>query len=175
MKIKIILLFYFILLISCDDDDLTKINDDGTGGISCLVDGELLRPSGGGIYGNSRIRLDNHSDNTPFILISFTNASEKYNGFANVFLIANNVDKNNLVGQKFLLTHEDDNHSESYAVFRKNEFDNSYHTNSNYTGEITFTYFDDEKFIFSGTFWFDAINQDGEIVKVRDGRFDLGM
>ena len=34
------------------------------------------------------------------------------------------------------------------------------------------TYHDVENEIISGTFWFDTVNEDGEIIHVRKGRFD---
>lgn len=59
MKIKIILLFLSLAIISCNEDDyvLTGINNDGTGGISCKVNGTIHRPSGGGMYGNKSARF----------------------------------------------------------------------------------------------------------------------
>lgn len=37
--------------------------------------------------------------------------------------------------------------------------DESYETNEDYTGELHITKLDKEKNIISGTFWFDAINE----------------
>ena len=43
----------------------------------------------------------------------------------------------------------------------------------NYVGELTIKHFDLEKQIMSGTFWFDAVDTFGNVVEVRDGRFDV--
>jgi hypothetical protein len=48
-----------------------------------------------------------------------------------------------------------------------------YFTNELTDGELKITHFDPEKFIVSGTFWFDAMNAKGEKVEVREGRFDM--
>ena len=48
-----------------------------------------------------------------------------------------------------------------------------YTTTATTTGELIITYHNFDKAILSGTFWFDAINSEGKIVKVREGRFDL--
>lgn len=48
-----------------------------------------------------------------------------------------------------------------------------YVTTETITGELTITRFDQINNIVSGTFWFDAINEAGEIVQVREGRFDM--
>jgi len=49
---------------------------------------------------------------------------------------------------------------------------NRYFTNSIKTGVLKITRLDLSNSIISGTFWFDAINQAGETVEVREGRFD---
>ena len=48
-----------------------------------------------------------------------------------------------------------------------------YSTNDIITGEVTITNHDINNAILSGTFWFDAINSEGDIVEVREGRFDM--
>jgi hypothetical protein len=35
------------------------------------------------------------------------------------------------------------------------------------------TRFDREARIISGTFWYDAVNSEGVVVKIREGRFDF--
>ncbi len=45
-------------------------------------------------------------------------------------------------------------------------------TNLIYTGELTIKRNDLSNSIISGTFWFNAINEEGEIVEIREGRFD---
>lgn len=49
---------------------------------------------------------------------------------------------------------------------------NQYNTNNTYSDELTITRVDTYNSIISGTFWFDAINEQGQIVEIRDGRFD---
>ncbi|CAN5282542.1 hypothetical protein BH23BAC2_BH23BAC2_26840 [soil metagenome] len=46
-------------------------------------------------------------------------------------------------------------------------------TTEEITGKFKITHLDETKNIISGTFWFDAINNEGEIVQVREGRFDV--
>lgn len=48
-----------------------------------------------------------------------------------------------------------------------------YSTTTSVTGELTITHHDFNNAILSGTFWFDAINSEGDIVEVRSGRFDM--
>lgn len=48
-----------------------------------------------------------------------------------------------------------------------------YLTTSSIIGELKMTKFDEINRIVSGTFWFDAVNNNGEQVQVREGRFDV--
>jgi len=48
-----------------------------------------------------------------------------------------------------------------------------YETNEINRGELTITKFDTINQIVSGRFWFDAKNDNGQIVQVREGRFDM--
>ena len=48
-----------------------------------------------------------------------------------------------------------------------------YQTNNSVQGSITFLRFDLNNQIASGTFWFNAINPNGDTIKVTNGRFDV--
>jgi hypothetical protein len=48
-----------------------------------------------------------------------------------------------------------------------------YHTNQSYNGQLNVTHLDTIKQIVSGTFYFTAINDKGDTVKITDGRFDM--
>ena len=47
------------------------------------------------------------------------------------------------------------------------------YTTSNLAGQLTVTRFDEINQIVSGTFWFNAVNTNGDTVHVTDGRFDM--
>jgi hypothetical protein len=53
-----------------------------------------------------------------------------------------------------------------------NSIDIKYKTSSIMKGELTFTRFDEVNLVASGTFWFDAIDPQGNVVHVTEGRFD---
>jgi hypothetical protein len=42
-----------------------------------------------------------------------------------------------------------------------------------HTGQLHVTRFDRDARIISGTFWYDAVNSEGVVVKIREGRFDF--
>lgn len=47
------------------------------------------------------------------------------------------------------------------------------YTNDMQTGELTITHLDLENQTVSGTFWFDVIDQNGDLKQIREGRFDM--
>lgn len=48
-----------------------------------------------------------------------------------------------------------------------------YKTNNKYKGSLTIKKFDETNQIVSGTFWFNAVNANGDTVHVTEGRFDM--
>ncbi|QZK99369.1 hypothetical protein K5L05_11390 [Flavobacterium psychrophilum] len=48
-----------------------------------------------------------------------------------------------------------------------------YSTKSTIVGELKITHHNFNNAIMSGTFWFDAVNSNGEKVQIREGRFDM--
>tara|TARA_R110002049_G_scaffold64920_3_gene170773 strand:+ start:16293 stop:16472 length:180 start_codon:yes stop_codon:yes gene_type:complete len=52
------------------------------------------------------------------------------------------------------------------------DIENISYTNTLKNGELKITRVDLQNSIISGTFWFDAINTDNEVVEIREGRFD---
>ena len=50
---------------------------------------------------------------------------------------------------------------------------NNFDTNEITIGQLNLKRFDETNQIASGTFWFNAVNANGEIIKVTEGRFDV--
>lgn len=50
---------------------------------------------------------------------------------------------------------------------------NYFYTNTIKNGNLNITRLDIQNSIISGTFWFDAVNMNGEVVEIRQGRFDM--
>jgi hypothetical protein len=50
---------------------------------------------------------------------------------------------------------------------------NNFHTNELVVGQLELKKFDEINQIASGTFWFNAVNDQGDTIKVTDGRFDV--
>lgn len=59
-----------------------------------------------------------------------------------------------------------------YAIVLNGDID-EYTTKSDFKGELYISNFDEINQIVSGTFWFDAVNNKGVKVEMREGRFDV--
>mgnify|MGYP003616427014 FL=1 len=156
-------------------EKLPPATQTGANTAGCLVNGVAFLPKGYITTGNL---VCNYIDGEDFVLsigeriiqgssdimrdVSF--GSQNQNLHDNVgttyTLGKNNFDGNAKYGNYIIY----DNNSSSEI---------NYETNSIVTGEFKITYHNFNNAIISGTFWFDAINSNGEIVKVREGRFDM--
>jgi Family of unknown function (DUF6252) len=64
--------------------------------------------------------------------------------------------------------------SGSYSSYTTGSPFQNYLTDGNdYKGEMQIKKLDPENQIVSGTFWFDAVNANGQKVEIREGRFDV--
>lgn len=170
---KILIIFLSILIFSCEkDEELTSINGDGTGGMSCILNGTIMNPSGGGIGGNKTCRINYIPDEQVyFFAVGFT--SDQF-GFSGVTAVAYDIDLDNLEGQTFDLEGLE-NSQDSYGSVTKGGLDvegRNYSTNSIRTGTLTILHYDNQKYTVSGTFEFEAENDLGEVITITEGRFD---
>jgi hypothetical protein len=167
---KIIYLLFLLLIIcltSCNNDDDNNSGDTlppetqtGANTVGCLVNGEVFLPKAEGI--------------NPAVVCNYEFIGRDQRG-TGVKTVGVGTQRVNL------------EENETY-ILDKNEFDNGdftggggayslsssdiYVTNSIVKGTLTITRVDTSNSIISGTFWFDAINEQGEIVEIREGRFD---
>jgi hypothetical protein len=176
MKNIILSVFAIFCFTSCTQNDI-EISDqyvyNGKGGIKCEVDGVILKPSTAIVYGNAELRFDSDNNNIHFMSISFHNNNTSTGlGFQAIMVKIMNVNSTtDLKGNTYSLKEEINN--ESFGNYIKNDFENKYKTNNGVNGELKVLYHDVKKRKVGGTFWFDAINNEGIIVKVRNGQFDL--
>jgi hypothetical protein len=170
---KFTILFLFLTL-ACSKNELSEIRYDGTGGISCLVNGNILKPKGTAfgppnqylqIYweqgiGYLRVGFYNKNSNSEWKIVDIVIPNiEYFNPTTN--------EVNSLVGTYSLSK----NNLGTYDINVYDDFP-TYTTTENYIGELVIEFHDTENYIISGTFWFDAVNENGEVVQIRNGRFD---
>jgi hypothetical protein len=185
MKIKRVPVFVFISLLLClftackkkqaEPTELEKLppaTQTGANTFGCLVNGQAFLPSAdlgnGGPYQCNYI----YSNGGYYLGISASSKSSS-NYITLVSLAATNLTISE--GQVLnLITYQSGNGSGEYSIITNSTQTNDYKTKTNIqTGQLHISKFDQANQIISGTFFFDAINSNSEIVHITDGRFDM--
>jgi len=174
---KVILFLTLIFILSCcnkDDntptnpiDQLPQATQIGANTAGCLVNGEAFLPNNGSVvplncnYLNGEdfsLKISNKISNNLFtVLISQYNTPLQ---------AGQTYPLNTLFGV-------DTKTGEYFINTSPSPSPNYFSTTPTITGELTITHHDFSNAFLSGTFWFDAINSNGEIIEVREGRFDM--
>ena len=175
---KLLILICFGLFLACSENDVDINNNnytfDGKGGIKCNVNGIKLEPTLKISPGPSTKNLDfDYYDGENYMNLNFYNDDQDPNftiKSIKIMIFGISPDQN-LEGNTYELKDEESN--ENYGNYIYGSFDNYYKTNSNYSGELKIIYHDIDNRILGGNFWFDAVNQNGEVVEIREGEFDM--
>jgi hypothetical protein len=157
-------------------DKLPPATQIGADTFGCLVDGRALLPRSNGWAPGSILQcnyqyINSGNLNGYYLTLGATDKKTYPNAIHMVMLRADNIEletktyvldeyniPGKLCGQFFIIS---------------NAVENTYTTNQTLKGELTITHFDSVNYIISGTFWFDAVNDKGGKVEVREGRFDV--
>ena len=92
-------------------------------------------------------------------------------GFQYVRILLYDVDsREDLTGQIYYLY--DEENQESFAEYGAGNFGDGA-TTTEYYGEVEIIYHDVDERILAGTFWYDVVNENGEIREIRNGEFDM--
>ncbi|MDT0295136.1 hypothetical protein ACFQ3R_04815 [Mesonia ostreae] len=175
MKKSLIFLASIIILLACDtasiDLDDENYMFDGRGGVKCEVNGDLLKPSVVTSPGARSVwfSLADYNDLNRMSL-SFRNRG-KSPDFISQFItieVTGISTVSSMVGNTYNLSNEP-NQGE-YSIDSASSI---YETNNLHFGTLEIVYHDIDNFILGGTFEFDAVNENGEIVEIREGEFDL--
>lgn len=177
-NLNLILLCIFLTSCSSDDDSsggnnpvnqLPEATQIGANTAGALVDGEPITPKGGGVNPNLTAFYQ-FVDGTYFFSVGFADNTQNSIKSINIFTSKIPLE----VNTSYALSNPDDSSlmggGGEYSI---NGDEIQYNTIQNNTGELTITHLDEQNRIVSGTFWFDAVNEDGEVVEVREGRFDV--
>jgi hypothetical protein len=179
---NMILYITLVVLFSCCNKDEDKAPIDqlppatqtGANTAGCLVNGQAFLPKGSSQFGpvlscfyqqdqygfhlglsivekgskeNKSITISTNPgqlvENTTYNLVARTNNGSSYNSNFGEYIITNNINSGK-----------------------------EYRTTNTITGELKITKLNTQQKIISGTFWYDAVLSN-EIVKVREGRFDM--
>lgn len=178
---NIITLFFISTMLSCcsrDNDrpktELEKLppaTQTGANTAGCLVNGVAFLPKGYIPPGNLQCNYNDGANFSLFIGERIMDGAT--DNLRSIYVFSYNQNLHDNVGVTFPLSEYGPNSKSGEYVISNNDLGEiHYETNSIVTGELKITYHNYNPPIISGTFWFDAINSSGEIVQVREGRFD---
>ena len=180
MKTLLITILAASFLLSCNKDDdkpiaeidkLPPATQTGANTAGCLVNGEAFLPKGN-VQGGNLVLNYFGTDFTFGIGQKSSNEPLKSIGiFLDQLIEPLVVNQVYVLNSKFL---ENPEKAGIYSIGSPSPPNtNFYETNETITGELLITHHDFDNAILSGIFWFDAINSEGEIVEIREGRFDV--
>ncbi|MBD3748436.1 MAG: hypothetical protein IE931_02970 [Sphingobacteriales bacterium] len=156
-------------------DALPPATQEGKNTFGCLVNGVAFTPKGSNL-GGPRLNC----------FYQYLNSSTSQGYYFNITCLRNESNSNRGIainGDSLIIkegnTYQLKNYSQknqaygSYSIVSGAGNINNYMTSGNFIGELYISKLDEVNLIVSGTFWFDAVNDKGEKVEVREGRFDV--
>jgi len=182
MAIKLLTYIIILLFLGCDRcqedvapiDQLPPATQDGKETFGCLVNGQAFVPKGtnlGGPILSAYYQYIQDPNHTGF----FFNVGAGRDELGRSRGVS--IGTNNLLlkeGATYKLTnYYNMNEAFGHYGIYTGGIINEYFTQDIYQGELYLSRFDDVNQVVSGTFWFDAVNDKGEKVEVREGRFDV--
>lgn len=152
----------------CEDpiDCLPAMTQSGANTAGCLVDGSALTPGGQSLNSGSVLKAQYNFYQDSYLFGLVINDLRSHNKTISIEIRSQEIHE----GETYKLQE----YSEvTDSGFYRDEFLGGYRTTETVTGELFISKLDKTNRIAAGTFWFDAENNDGEIVEIRQGRFDV--
>lgn len=188
MKFKPLLIFTWLFLITltaskCKKDkrptdpvgQLPPETQIGANTFGCLIDGKIFLPKGPSL--SPILQCAYQYLNTDYSKGYFfqLSANAKGNKECELFSISLGTDSLQIFeGETYqLVNYEKGLSAAQYSYFFSCGQFTNYNTSNNVTGQLNIKKLDEINQIVSGTFWFNAINTNGDTVHVTDGRFDM--
>ncbi|MFD2942479.1 hypothetical protein [Flavobacterium notoginsengisoli] len=166
------------LFCSCDEDGnltgkkekLPAITNSGLNTVGCLIDGKVFLPHNSGI--NSAVNCFFEIENGEhYFTMRFADLRKGKSKTIVLMLRKIDVKEGEVykLNKTFTIAPE---LTGALGIYAPGESSQPFYTNEAVTGELKITRLDMSKSIIAGTFWFDAINDKGIKVQIREGRFD---
>lgn len=152
-------------------DQLPPATQTGARTFGCLVDGKVFKPKGD-LFSGPRLSCAYQYNNGGY---SFQLKAKQDigNGLLSIGIFTDSLP----ISQGVIIKlYEPFVKGKSFGLHGKYITGSSgslYYSQPSGTGELHITKFDERNQIVSGTFWFDGVNDNGEKVLVREGRFDM--
>ena len=151
-------------------DGLPPATQEGKGTFGCLVNGLLFTPKGSPFGGPIQQSYYQFVNGVNYFLVSGTNNSNSSKVYS---IKIRSEDVILQTGMTIPLIEGEKGKASGLYWVGEVASTNEYKTDGHNKGELKITRFDEANQIVSGTFWFDAVNDKGVKVEVREGRFDM--
>jgi hypothetical protein len=184
MKKLFLLLLTTFTLSSCNNDDdkptnpidqLPPATTVGANKAGCLVNGQVFLPKGSSQFGPILSCFYQQLSDGYHFGLAFSEKGSNENKTINISLNPEQLFEGNIYDLDEIINGPA-NYISNFGEFRisSNIVSTIWYTTTNtYIGELKITKLDTQQKIISGTFWYDAINNAGEKVEIREGRFDM--
>lgn len=162
-RCNLLLIIMLVFMMACSKDNLPKATQKGKNTFGCRVDGVLFKPYfTGGLFNTVRVLSVSNSRNFNLFSIDAQNQETSQDvGIEFPYMRKTGTYQLRQYGYRGIYS----------AGYRDPGW---YTTDSVYKGELTLTRCDTINKIYSGGFYFTAIDPNtGRVVKITDGRFDL--
>jgi hypothetical protein len=161
------------LVLACKKDDLPKPTQSGADTFGCKVNGMVWIPDG--IPGVPRIPPVNGGyQANPKYAVNIRAYKGQSNTDQTVKIYLKNVTKPGIYSLNFDTGYFPQAVTpENHATYSSRSPDSFYGTTAQVGGTVTITHADTVAKIISGTFSFNAVDKDGNQVKITSGRFDI--
>ena len=180
MKNLILILLTALTLSCCDKDDnkssdqLPPATTTGANTAGCHVNGQVFLPKGSSQFGPILSCFYQQDQDGYHFGLNFRERTSNQSKSVNISLNPTQLLEGNTYSLGKIINGSS-NYISNFAEFIINSnvaTSNRYNTTNTNIGELKITRLDIQQKIISGTFWYDAINPQGEIIKIREGRFD---
>lgn len=178
--LKLLPLLVVLLLAGCRKSNVAPVDrlppatQEGRFTFGCLVNGKAFTPKGSGLGGPVLSAYYQHLNTSTAQGYYFNVAAKRRNIENRNYLISISTESLSIEsGKTYQLTNGNPGEAAGLYAIIENTKDIHFKTNDQVKGELHITRLDEDKQIVSGTFWFDAVNDRGEKVEVRQGRFDM--
>src|SRR5215203_6851426 len=175
--LSIILIFIILSASRCKKDPINHIDQlppetqTGANTFGCLIDGKVFLPKGNPLSGPIKTAQYQFVNGKQ----GFGVSGSRKESDGSVKLVGIGGDSISLSVATFDLTkfNTSGSYYGGYSELSFSNPGNDFFTNEINRGQLVIKQFDTVNQIVSGTFWFDAKNINGQIVQVREGRFDM--
>lgn len=153
-------------------DQLPPATQEGKNTFGCLVNGKIFLPKRSGLSTTQALQCYYQYINSGYYLgLSCLDTKNEPN--VAIYIQTDNLPIEEGKVYSLSLPSTSGHASGKFTTVTKDYVFDNYLVNTGLKGELKITYLDNTKQIVSGTFWFDAVNDKGEKVEVREGRFDM--